>query len=242
MTDLPIIDVPTELKIIYKRGFILSLRKDNTGVGYTLEHLLGIKENNQGEPDLIYNGLPVELKGQRASSQSRITLATKTPIWEPLKPKDIISKFGYKNKDGLQGLMCTLKITKFNKREFKLELDLKRNRLNLVHKTFGVVAYFNYKELMDAFEKKLYENLLLVLADTKTEGEKEAFRYKKAILFKKLIYAKFQEMLNEGHIIWEFRMYLKGNGSVRDHGPGFRIARKYLNDLYTENEVIFETQ
>lgn len=62
---LPEIDIKNKLSEISKKGFIKSLRKDNTGIGFTLETLLGIKENNLGEPDFIYKGLKVELKAQR---------------------------------------------------------------------------------------------------------------------------------------------------------------------------------
>ena len=50
-----------KLKDIEKRGFITSKRKSNTGIGYTLETLLGIKENNIKLPDLG----KIELKSKR---------------------------------------------------------------------------------------------------------------------------------------------------------------------------------
>lgn len=53
--------------------------------------MLKIKENNSGEPDFTDSKLniPVELKAQRETASSRVTLMTKTPNWEPLKPKEI---------------------------------------------------------------------------------------------------------------------------------------------------------
>ena len=80
--ELPEINIKEELKKIKRKGFIKSLRKDNTGIGYTLEETLGIKENNNGEPDFTYNGLKVELKAQRKKAGSRVTLSTKSPIWD----------------------------------------------------------------------------------------------------------------------------------------------------------------
>ena len=94
-TKLPEIDIKEKLKEIKEKGFIKSLRKDNTGIGYTLETLLGIKENNIGEPDFTYNGLKVELKAQRKKAGSRVTLSTKSPVWDPLRDREIINKLGY---------------------------------------------------------------------------------------------------------------------------------------------------
>src|SRR3989344_9080883 len=134
---LPELNIKEKLKKIKDKGFIKSLRKDNTGIGYTLETLLGIKENNIGEPDFIYNGLRVELKAQRKKAGSRITLYTKSPIWNPLRDREIISKFGYKDKKGRQGLKITLKVDGFNKKGFKINLDLENDKLEIVHKDFG---------------------------------------------------------------------------------------------------------
>ena len=94
MSKLPKIDIVKELKKIFQKGFIKSMRSNDTGIGYTLETLLKIKENNSGEPDLIYKGIPAELKSQRKNATSRVTLMTKTPNWNPLKPKEIMEKFG----------------------------------------------------------------------------------------------------------------------------------------------------
>ena len=163
MSDLPEVDIKKELEEIFKLGFVKSMRSDNTGIGYTLETLLKIKENNIGEPDLKYNGLPVELKSQREKASSRVTLMTKTPHWNPLKPKEIMEKFGYTDVQGRQGLKITLIANTFNAKGFKLEVDKKTNRLNIIHKDYGVVAYFDIKELMDCLRKKIYQNLLLVL-------------------------------------------------------------------------------
>lgn len=125
MSDLLEIDIKKELEEIFKLGFVKSMRSDNTGIGYTLETLLKIKENNLGEPDLKYNGLPVELKSQRAKASSRVTLMTKTPHWDPLKPKEIMERFGYIDIQGRQGLKITLVANNFNAKGFKLEVETK---------------------------------------------------------------------------------------------------------------------
>ena len=51
-----------KLSEIKKRGYVKSLRRGPTGIGYTLETLLGIDENNVSTPDLG----EIELKAQRS--------------------------------------------------------------------------------------------------------------------------------------------------------------------------------
>jgi len=241
MPELPEIDIKKELERIFKLGFVKSMRSDNTGIGFTLETLLKIKENNIGEPDFKYNDLLIELKSQRETASSRVTLMTKTPHWNPLKPKEIMDKFGYKDIQGRQALKITLIANSFNAKGFKLEVDKKANRLNIIHKDYGVVAYFDITELMGSLRKKIYQNLLLVLAEVKKINKEEYFKYKKAILLKDLSEESFESLFNDGLIVWEFRMHIKENGGVRDHGPGFRIHRKHINKLYAENKVIFDS-
>jgi hypothetical protein len=240
MQELKEIDIIEELKKLFLQGFVKSLRKNNTGIGYTLETNLKIKENNIAEPDFKYNNIPIELKAQRESASSRITLITKVPHWSPLKAKEIIEKFGYLDKKGRRGLKIVLTTLKFNQKGFKLELNKEDNVLNILHKDFGVVSFFKIDELMTALRKKIYGNLLLVLAESKKEKDIEYFRYNKAILLKNLSETAFEELLNNGTMVWEFRMHLKPTGVVRDHGPGFRISRNKIKELYEIEYVIFD--
>lgn len=56
-----------KLKMIKDMGWVASKRKGNTGIGYTLETFLGIKENNLKDPDFG----DVELKSQRKDVSNR---------------------------------------------------------------------------------------------------------------------------------------------------------------------------
>jgi hypothetical protein len=237
-SQLPEVDVKKKLAQLKEKGFVKSLRKDNTGIGYTLETLLGIKENNLGEPDFIYKGLKVELKAQRKKAGSRVTLSTKSPIWNPLRDKDIITTLGYKDKKGRKALKVTLKVNHFNPKGFALRLNEKEDTLEIVHKDAGVVCYFNFSGLVQSVEDKFYDNLLLVLADKKKEGEDEYFHYVEATLFSDFDDKKFKSLLKDGIIVWEFRMHLKDSGSARDHGSGLRIGRKHLGALFQKEEKL----
>jgi hypothetical protein len=54
-------ELKDKLSVINQMGYVVSLRNGNTGIGYTLETLLGLEENNLKTPDFG----DVELKSQR---------------------------------------------------------------------------------------------------------------------------------------------------------------------------------
>ncbi len=67
----------TKFEEIKAMGWVKSKRRGSTGIGYTLEELLGIPENNISAPDLGY----IELKSHRINSSLALR-ATVPPLWE----------------------------------------------------------------------------------------------------------------------------------------------------------------
>ena len=51
-----------------------------------------------------------------------------------------------------------------------------------------------------------------------------------------LVIDHFKEMVKKGFIVADFRMYYRSNGSVRNHGTGFRVKINKLYDCF-ENKV-----
>ncbi|OIO21238.1 hypothetical protein COV61_05450 [Candidatus Micrarchaeota archaeon CG11_big_fil_rev_8_21_14_0_20_47_5] len=237
MGKLPVINFRKKLKGIYKLGFIESLRSGNTGIGKTLEELFGIPENNVSN-DFQFEGRIIELKSQRATASSRVTLITKSPHWNPLSAEKIIRKYGYSDAKGRQGLKVTITAVDFNTHRLKLEINKPLNRINIIHKKNGAVCYFEIKELMGKIKEKLSQNLLIVFAETRKKRRKEQFHYTEAYFLSDLSEENFEQLLLDGVIVWEFRMHIKENGSVRDHGAGFRISEKHLPELYSAKEKI----
>ena len=82
-----------KLKEVKKQGFLKTHRSGNTGIGKTIEDLLGIEENNVPGPD----GGSVELKSARKNSTSMLTLFTKNPGPKGANPQ-LLKKFGYLSK------------------------------------------------------------------------------------------------------------------------------------------------
>ena len=90
-------EVQNKLQEIKNKGFVESLRRGSTGIGYTFETLFGVKENNIPIPDI---GGRVEIKTIRKDLQSLITLFTfNRGVWH-IRQKELIQKYGYIDSKG----------------------------------------------------------------------------------------------------------------------------------------------
>ncbi len=236
--NTPELDARKILLEISKKGFIKTLRAGDTSIGYTLETEMGIKENNIPHCDFFYQKRCIELKAQRKDTGSNITLITKEPKWFPLKSKEIIDKYGYKDVKGRPGFKVTLKLNSFNNRDMALQISDNGKRLNVIHKKDGIICYFIFAELLGKLKKKLAENLLIVLAERKKEQGIEYFHYTNAYLLSELSEEKLKKLLEEGKLVFEFRMHSKPSGATRSHGSGFRLNEKRISELYAKKEVI----
>ena len=92
-----------QLEKIKAMGFVKTHRAHDTGIGKTLEDLLGIKENNLRLPDVG----DVELKAKRIDSGSMLTVATKSPEPKGIN-KVLFEKYKYLDKEGKYNLHSTV--------------------------------------------------------------------------------------------------------------------------------------
>jgi hypothetical protein len=91
---------------IKSRGFVPSLRKGPTGIGFTLETLLGIGENNEDIPDIE----GAELKAHRHNVNSMITLFTFNHKAWKMQPLEAVKTYGSLDRNGRQGLYYTMSL------------------------------------------------------------------------------------------------------------------------------------
>jgi len=223
-------ELKAKLTEIKNKGFIENHREgDNGGVGRTLEDEMDISENNLKKGDFIIGTEGVELKSQRRKASSRITLSTKEPEWI-FNKFDVIRKTGYKDKKGRTGLKITLNTSDFNSKGYKLKID--ENKISIIHKVLGEICFFDTKKLIEIIKEKLGENMLFVIADTNKKNDKEYYHFVEAIYFSQFDEDAFKKMIKDGKVIWEFRLHLKSDTAIRDHGSGFRVNRKYLPEMY----------
>ena len=151
-----------KLNALRQRGYVVSLRRGNTGIGYTLESLLGIDENNLKLPDL--GG--VELKSQRNGVSNRVTMFTfNRGAWK-LKQRQLIETYGYVDTEGRPSLYCTVSIHPNNQGLF---LRVKQNDIRLYQLDKTLIAEWHGEHLVSTFKKKM-PALVMVYADTRTNS------------------------------------------------------------------------
>ncbi|MBL7198043.1 MAG: glycosyl hydrolase [Candidatus Omnitrophica bacterium] len=216
---------------IKRRGFIKTHRIDDTGIGKTLEDLLGIKENNFRVPDVG----EIELKAKRIDSQSMLTIATKAP-----KPRGVnkvlFKNYKYKDKNGSYCLHSTVYGSRYNPRGFKLILE--RDRLILKNKK-NIEAYWPISIFGNVLKSKS-DKILLVFAETKGERKtkSEQFRFIGAYLLSDLSINKFKNAIKNNKLKVDIRIGIYRSGKLKgkyhDHGTGFRINKRDFPYLYDD--------
>lgn len=237
-------DFTKEYKKIVKMGWIPSHREGPTGVGKTLEDLLGIKENNIDGPDFG----DWELKTHRIenSTSSPLTMFTCSP-----EPKGaisyLLSKFGYQDPQSGSMLHASLyanKITPIEEGEHKLGIAF-INEAIYIKSEDGIEKniYWPFGTLKSHFEKKYPKNkFIYVQVESRGPKEAEEFCFKSAYAVEGFDFRKFLELLKEGKIFIDLRIgrYTKGKnaGRVHDHGTGFRISKSNQPLLFSINRCI----
>jgi len=222
-------EVQNKLQEIKNKGFIESLRRGSTGIGYTFETLFGVEENNIPIPDI---GGRVEIKTIRKDSQSLITLFTfNKGVWH-IKQKELIQKYGYIDEKGRFALKNTVFYGKPISQGLRLEIDEDKNTIHLLDSANGeIIATWDVYVIVGKFMAKL-SRLLIVLAERKVIDGKEYFYYNKAYLLTDPSARSFIKAFKKSIIGIDLRMHLKENGAVRNRGTAFRIKEKDLVELY----------
>lgn len=217
-------DFTREYSLIVNSGWILTHRPGPTGVGKTLEDLLGIKENNKSEPDFG----EYELKSGRNNAKSMLTILTKSP--EPFRANEYLrQKFGYSSNaysNANKVLHATLTATHFvpiYDTGNKLSIYCTDERISIVSQCGIENVYWSKDTLHKQFVKKYRNKLVYVKADCRGSGKAEEFKYTEAYEIQGFDYYALIELLEMGKIWVDLRIGQYPNGKIHDHGTGFRI-------------------
>ena len=216
-----------KLRQIEKNGFVKTHRAGDTGIGKTLEDLLGIKENNIPLHDIA--GV-AELKAYRKDATSMLTLFTLEPLPRGGdRDRLLLDNFGYSKRDNqrTKELYITLSCRRYNNQGLKLSVEKDKIRVKGKGKRLNI--FWDMESVEEKFHKKL-PALVYVLAQRKILDGVEYFHFNEAYLLTDFDFNSFKKMVRKDEIVVDFRMYYKPNGSVRNHGTGFRVK---INKLYS---------
>lgn len=230
------LELVKKLKVIKKMGYVKTHRAGNTGIGKTLEDLLGIIENNVPGP----NAVMIELKSARKNVSSMLTLFTKSPL-PPEANSVLLKRFGYESARGnkRKELHTTVNAVKYNqlKGEYGFKIDIQKDRISLVTTGSEVVGYWKKETLKNSFERKL-PKLLYVKAEARGKGSNEEFWFNEAWLLSGFDFDNFIRLLKEGVILVDIRIGQYPDGRTHDHGTGFRVFPDKLDLCFSNRERI----
>ncbi len=213
-----------EYRKIKDMGWIKTHRSGPTGIGKTLEDLLGIPENNHDEPDFgVY-----ELKSCRINSQSMLTIFTKTP--QPARSNTYLrKKYGYSSSvydNDEKVLHSTLTAARFvpiagTGRSLKIVCD--ETKISIASNTEIENVYWDKSALRIAFEKKYKGKFVYAKALSRGFGVDEEFWFQDAYEVSGFDYDAMIKLLEEGKLFVDLRIGQYPDGRTHDHGTGFRI-------------------
>lgn len=221
-------DFVVEFEKIMEMEWIRTHRAGPTGIGKTLEDLLGIPENNLDEPDFG----EYELKSCRIDSNSMLTMFTRSP--EPRRANTYLRmKYGYSSNaydNDEKVLHSTLSADRFTPvadTGHKLKISCAADGI-YIESEDGVENIFWSREALKAcFEKKYKNKFVYAKALSRGEGASEEFKFIEAYEVSGFDYEAFIKLLEEGKIYVDLRIgqyhHGRNKGKTHDHGTGFRI-------------------
>jgi len=233
------------LKEIGRRGYVDSMRAGPTGVGMTLETLLGIRANPAREPD--YHGIELKAsritRGNRRSNQ-RVNLFSQAPTWEKSACKsglDILRLHGYNDPStGRRQFYCQLD-TKPNSLGHYLQVDPAQGLLRSLKHGEDVVCW-KLTKLKEQLELK-HNRTIWVGAHCKKHQVLgvEQFHYVTAKRTHSPLTSNFETLIEIDAITFDFTLSLtqgQRGPRARDHGYLFKIHPSNLDLLFPMSEPI----
>lgn len=229
-------ELVNKLKEIKERGYIKTRRLGDTGIGKTLEDLLGIEENNVPGP----NAEMIELKSARKNASSMLTLFTKSPL-PPKANSVLLERFGYESArdNKRKELHTTVNAMEYNQLKGRpgFKINMQKDRINLITTENEVVGYWDEETLKNSFERKL-PKLLYVKAEARSKGPNEEFWFNEAWLLSGFNFSNFLNLLKERVILVDIRIGQYPDGRPHDHGTGFRVLPDKLDLCFSHKEKI----
>ena len=204
----------------------------DTGIGRTVETLLGIPMNASKQPD--YKG--IELKSSRERAKVRSSLFTQAPDWElsMLKSgREIVERYGYVPKGyDHKTLHVTLSSLRPNQQGMGLnvnyarevleanEYSLERNARGLFDKRSDI-AVWQLMNLHRWLLVKHRETFWLEVESRKADG-REFFRVRRLEHTKNPLPAQFDVLLEQGKVTVDFLLSRRTGGDTYS----FKVAKK----------------
>ena len=236
-------DFIKEYRKICEMGWITTHRAGPTGIGKTLEDLLGIPENNIDGPDFG----DYELKSCRLDSNSMLTMFTRAP--QPARANTYLRlKYGYSSgaydndEKVLHSTLSADRFTPIADTGHSLKISCDVDGIYILSENGIENVFWSRDALKKCFEKKYKNKFVYAKAQSRGSGASEQFKFVEAYEVSGFNYEAFIDLLEEGKIYVDLRIgqYHNGpnKGKTHDHGTGFRIKEIDQPRLFKINRRI----
>jgi hypothetical protein len=246
---------------IFSHGWHKSIKqtvdtRNDGAVGNTLEHLLGIEENNLPIP----NAREWELKGQRSETTSLVTLKHSEPSPTALKivSSILLPNYGWKHKlagakypPSEMSFRATISAINYTSRGFAIVVDRTSKKIRVVFDPNKIDSsnseildwlesvkmriglgpltpepFWGFDDLEPAIALKM-KNCFYVIAERKVENSHEWFKYKELYILSGFSFSKFLASIENGTVLVDFDARTHHN-----HGTKFRMRQGNWANLY----------
>jgi hypothetical protein len=227
--DDPLNDLLERFDAISNR-WVESMREGDTGIGYTFETLLDIEENNSRTAD--FRG--IELKCKRVRSRGgpaagKVNLFQQGPVWTDGRQTAL-------DRVRMLGKPDTNKLFKCHS-----QINTRANNLSLLldpASEQGLISLRRLDEKVGHWSHALLEKRLIekhsraafVLAEVRQSRTRTSFSYNELIYCEKPSINSFIDLVGQDRIVFEFLMYEKLDGTVRNRGYPWRLVSEALLD------------
>jgi len=233
------------LRSVSRLGYVSSMRTGPTGVGFTLETLLGIEANSSKAPD--FRG--IELKASRTRdgglATTRTTLFSKTPDWRASRYSAIqlLQKFGRPNDAGRKQIYCSLRNEPNSTFRFYLHCDEDADKLYAIRSEHQHSDVANDERLLEWPMSEIRKALIAkhretfwVKAQTRDTEGIEHFNYYEVVHTRAPMPTNLPLLINAGNVELDLVLHLKqgsnGQPRVRDHGYLFKLWERHRSLLF----------
>jgi len=229
----------SKLRTISAKGFVNTLRSGDTGIGFTLETLLGIDANSSSEPD--YKGIEIKTSRKRSQKSGRTTILSKTPNWDMSRlkgSKDLLYERGRFNesKKRIQ-LFHELSAIKTNSYDMRLVIEEPYDFLHQIYlggKSNQRDVTWEVSVLKDRLSKKHGETFWVTADTMGSSGDlDEKFRYRSVKHTGNVDASAFPILLELGVITLDYTITEKRPGVPKDQGYLFKIRSSNLDLLFS---------
>lgn len=231
------------LRDVASKGFVRTLRPGDTGIGFTLETLLGISANSRRAPD--YKGIELKAKRSRiGADKSRSTLFSKAPNWKLSPVRNalgLLDARGYVDGDGRRSLYHTLSARGPNSLGLALDIDADNDWLRQVYldpSTRRAVHDVTWEiPSLKADLAAKHRQTFWVRAACRGTGPGEEFHYVEVQHTRRPMTANLVALVEAGVITVDYALHKKSETRARDHGYLFKIHPDDLGALFPPPEV-----